>query len=133
MNENRFDEYSIEYDMPESTTQYVDSGSNEVVDGSELTDWQKIQLVAQKIGVKIKEPKENCKKCNGTGKIGYRVGTKEPMICSCIFESKEFENLRPMQFNHAQRRQMIKNFKRENKKMNKKSLNSANIQQSVTE
>lgn len=47
-------------------------------------EYQEIQRAAKEIGIVLKEPKENCKKCHGRGWIGFNMATQKPIPCSCI-------------------------------------------------
>lgn len=44
---------------------------------------------AEKLGVKLKkEPKKNCKHCNGRGYIGKKWPSGSPICCSCMYEKE---------------------------------------------
>ena len=120
---NILDEYSYDYEEPISKKQYVDGESEEVYDSSDLTDWHKLKMVAEKLGINIKKPRSGCRKCNGTGRVGHAVGSGEPLACNCIYDSKDLENVKPVKFYRQQKRQMIKNIRKQMKK-NKKKANT---------
>ena len=75
-----------------------------------MDPWQVIKQAAEAAGIKIKNPKPNCKHCNGRGYVGRYADSGEPIACKCIFEKEvtdrdttiEQQYLRPR--NRAERR-----------------------------
>ncbi len=47
-------------------------------------EYKEIQRAAKELGIALKEPKVNCRKCFGRGWIGYNTATNKPIPCSCI-------------------------------------------------
>lgn len=88
--DRQFDDYNEGYKV-EGQTAYVDEEKGEVVDRSDLTPWEMIESLASQLGVKLLDPKDNCKDCHGRGYTGIHCDTKTPIPCMCIFppEAKE--------------------------------------------
>lgn len=120
--ENKFN--SNEYDI-EAQDQYFDTGSGELVDDKELTIFQKIKIIAQRMGYEINDPKKDCRKCWGRGYTGLKKDTKEPVLCSCIFKPEDRANMQQspdQKMSRAQRRHMDKVVRRRMKRVNVNKL-----------
>ena len=52
---------------------------------------QIIQAVYGFMGIKIKDPKPNCKRCFGRGWTGKHADSGEPIPCTCILPSETFD------------------------------------------
>ena len=111
--------YNYDDIAPERQVVFVDEKSDEVIDSKELTDFQKIKLVCDKNEIRIREePKKGCRKCNGTGRIGYRLNSKEPIACGCIFYPEDIKNT--VSYSRSQKRKMIRKLEKQIKKIKKK-------------
>ena len=53
--------------------------------------WKVIVEAARAMGIKINNPKPNCKKCHGQGYVGRHANTGEPIACSCIFPKETYD------------------------------------------
>jgi len=100
--------------IPKAESLILDPATNEIKGESELTPWEKMVQSAETYGIKINDPKENCKKCYGRGYIGIDTNTRLPIPCKCIFppatpEQKMQELMQPPQFmNRAMKRRIEK-------------------------
>ena len=68
----------------------------------------KIKIASKMMGITIKEPEKDCKKCYGKGYTGTKVLTNEPVPCLCIFEKKDRNTNFPIKYNREQRRRIEK-------------------------
>lgn len=50
----------------------------------ELTPLEKIKFAAERFGISLNDPNEDCKKCYGRGYLGVDVKTQIPISCGCI-------------------------------------------------
>lgn len=115
---NKFD--SNEYKL-DSQDQYFDTGSGELLDSKELTIFQKIKILAQKMGYEINDPKKDCRKCWGRGYTALKKDTHEPILCMCIFKPEDKANMQntPTQkLSRVQRRRMSKLMRKRMKRIN---------------
>jgi hypothetical protein len=58
------------------------------------------------MGINIKEPSTDCKKCYGKGYVGIKVGSNEPVACLCLFDKKDKANIVPTKYTREQRRRI---------------------------
>lgn len=116
--------FDAQYDLPtEQSPQYVDESTGQLVDSKDLTDFQKIKIIAQQLGIEIKKPNPGCKKCYGRGYKGKIKDTGEPVFCRCILVDKKTNNSSSNgDLNREQRRKMQKQMRRRIKKINMKKL-----------
>lgn len=52
---------------------------------TDISPFDVIKSLAEKLGQIITDPKSNCKKCNGRGYIGRDYNSKAPIPCPCIY------------------------------------------------
>lgn len=85
-----------------------------------LTDFDKIKATAKVMGIKIQDPRKNCKNCYGRGYTGFNTLTKQPITCHCIFPKAQTQEEQLNQLvngpqvvpNRAMRRKMEKQSRR---------------------
>lgn len=82
--------------------------------------WRIIKESAEAQGIKIRFPKENCRRCHGRGWIGRMHDTGAPIACSCIIVKEKYESERELgdwskPINREQRRAEKKNKTKEKK------------------
>lgn len=118
---NQFQE---NYEIPEEHVEYLDQNSKEIIDKKSLNPYQIIKVIAQKNEINIKEPKKNCRRCNGRGWIGRSATTGEPFACSCIFpdteKQKQYLQGLNITTNRAQRRFYQNQLKKKLKQIKRK-------------
>jgi len=88
-----------EYKAPAEQEIVVDSSTNETSNIRELPPLEQIRFAAEKYGIKINDPKPNCKSCYGRGFNGKRIVNPnwekekapleyEPVPCTCLFTAE---------------------------------------------
>jgi len=80
---------TIDYNLPDGDSVVVDAANDKIIDMSNMSEFDKIQLAAKEHGVKINSPKPNCKKCYGRGYVSVDTKSKLPNPCTCIFNKEE--------------------------------------------
>lgn len=74
------------YDDYQPETSYFDSSDNSIYTEEDLqiSPFDVIKKVAEKMGQIINDPKPSCKHCYGRGYVGRDSKTKSPIPCMCI-------------------------------------------------
>lgn len=79
-----------------------------------LDEFGRIKATMQKMGVELKDPPSNCKKCDGRGWTGRRKETREPLMCPCVQPDmneetqKAYDERANVPKNRTERRAMLK-------------------------
>ncbi|MEM4261033.1 MAG: hypothetical protein QXG00_07365 [Candidatus Woesearchaeota archaeon] len=120
------------YETPKDVDKFIDTAKGEIVDKSQLSEFDVIKAVAKQTGTEIRNPRSGCKKCYGRGFIGRDYTTKAPIPCSCIYPPKtpaqKLEEIRqdvknsPVKFNRKMFKQLKKLIKAERKLIKKQKL-----------
>ena len=76
--------FSEEY-APVLPKKAIDIGDGIIEENEEITPFDIIKNIAEKLGQTINDPKKDCKKCHGRGYIGRDAETKSPIPCACIY------------------------------------------------
>jgi len=93
----------------------------------QITPYDVIKSMADKLGQTIKEPKSNCKHCYGRGYIGRDSESHAPIPCSCIYsdDAKEKNDYMYQRMHHKSREErrlferQLKSQMKKDKKRNK--------------
>lgn len=107
--------YGQSYAMPELKEDFVDVEKGHVIDKKDIPPLEVIKMLAKRQNVKISDPYDGCRKCNGRG---YTHFDKDgvPAMCQCLFRhmtpKERMANAKatpmPQKLNRAQRRKMQK-------------------------
>lgn len=95
-----------EYTKVEPNKVLIDPSTGTVEDPNDPL--VKIKVASKMMGINIKDPEQDCKKCYGKGYVSIKVDTKEPVPCICIFEKKDRQVNFPIKYNREQRRKIEK-------------------------
>jgi hypothetical protein len=110
----------------EDKSEFFDTKEGKVLSKEELKNLPEIDIMkssAQTIGVTLKDPKKDCRKCYGRGFIGKDAKTGQPIACTCVFDKKDLKESGDGGYmNHAAKRYMKLNIRRKVRKMNSKQL-----------
>ncbi|MFW6272862.1 MAG: hypothetical protein ACOC2U_03685 [bacterium] len=103
-----------EYELEEQESLVV-SKDGEVVNEKTLTPYEKIRAIAEQSGIEIKNPRSGCKHCYGRGYVGFKVGTEEPIPCSCIYTNEQRINGTNSRYNYnrKEKRRLAKKMKKQ--------------------
>ena len=80
--------YGQQYDQPEDRDAFVDADKGTVIDKGDISPFEQIKIVAEKMDLVVNDPKPSCKKCYGRGYTGIEFTTQSPIPCSCIYPPK---------------------------------------------
>lgn len=119
---------SEEYELEDNQSQYFDSESGEILDSKDLTVFQKMKILAERMGYEINNPKKGCRKCYGRGYTGFEKETKSPIVCMCVYKEEDKQKIREnfqvqtQKLSRAQRRKLEKVMRRRMKRVNTKKI-----------
>jgi len=114
-----------QYNLEEKIN-YIDSENKEVITKEKLEELdpkQALQFIANSIGIKLKNPNKNCKKCYGRGYIGFK-SDRQPVPCTCIFNKEDLNDI-PV-INHRSKRNLRLKLRKTIKKMKKEKWKNRN-------
>jgi len=86
---NLDDYYTPDYDIEANNNAFIDEETNEIIDQKNLTKFQQIKLISQKLGLEVNNPNKSCRDCNGVGVIGVDHKNKRPIPCPCIYSKED--------------------------------------------
>lgn len=80
-------QFDTNYDDISIDNVYVGDNIDGVLDQKDLniTPFDVIKKLAEKIGQDVKDPEPSCKRCYGRGYVGRDSETKAPIPCKCVF------------------------------------------------
>ena len=106
--ENQEELEKASYNLPEEEEIYVDEKDGSIKLDDDLSPFEKIQVIAKRNGVKVNEPKKNCKHCYGRGYTGFDIKQENyPVPCLCIFPAETREKQPNFASNYKSKRRMM--------------------------
>jgi hypothetical protein len=82
------DEFDDDYKSISKVDAFVDTVSNTLIDKDDISHFEKIKGLANKLNVNLLDPNKSCRKCYGKGYVAIDNSTKTPIPCDCIFKDK---------------------------------------------
>ena len=111
------------YEEIDDSEVFVDDGGN-IYENVDISPFDVIKALANKLGQTIEDPKPNCKHCHGRGYIGRDAETKAPIPCSCIYSK---ENKQKSEDVYRKTKKMTRSERREYDRKLKRLMKKGNI------
>ena len=81
-----------------NTTTPTEQYTNTERTAQEIVADQKTELYEEDLIYGVKEPRGNCKHCNGTGREGWDLTTGDPRLCRCLSRQGKGEWMTALSF-----------------------------------